>query len=253
MSPGKLAGWVIGVLIGLAVGLLLRAFIAAESFASHRFPVVSDVHRHLKSMTDFSTENYCVDVGFAPPMAHADALARVAGPLRLDDPSNDWNGLKGGRVAFGQRDNQCSQSPGSAGIELKYFVENSTLCSFHGQPRPQASCPFEDGEPRWNNVTGHREYESFTILLHAADLQDNAFYHHLVNHETGHVLGLQDGGPIETADPGPIPCEPSIMHDYYHGCSVNYDYPTFSDRVAVEEMIPVGSSTIGRSYHWFGP
>ena len=253
MSRGKLAGWVVRVLIGLAAGLLLRAFMAADSFASHRNPVVSGVHSHLKSMTGFTTENYCVDVGFAPPMAHADALARVAGPLRLDDPSNDWNGLKGGRVAFGQRENQCSQPPGSAGIELKYFVQNSTSCSFRAEPRPQSSCPIGDGEPRFNNVTGHREFDSFTILLFAPDLQNNGFYHHLVNHETGHALGLQDGGTIETADPGPIPCQDSIMHDMYHGCTVNYDYPTASDRVAVSEMIPVASSTLGRSYHWFGP
>ena len=130
MSRGKLAGWVVRVLIGLAAGLLLRAIMAADSFASHRNPVVSGVHSHLKSMTGFTTENYCVDVGFAPPMAHADALARVAGPLRLDDPSNDWNGLKGGRVAFGQRENQCSQPPGSAGIELRYFVQNSPICRY---------------------------------------------------------------------------------------------------------------------------
>jgi len=127
MSRGQLGPWILRVLIGLAVGLLLRAFMAADSFASQRYPVVSAVHKHLRSMTSFTTEVYCVDVGFAPPMAHADALARVAGPLRLDYPSGDWNGLKGDRVAFGQRDWQCSQPPGSAGIELKYYVENSKL------------------------------------------------------------------------------------------------------------------------------
>ena len=249
MSRSKLAGWVARVLIGMAVGLLLRAFMATESFASHPWrPDALQNHSHLKSMTNFATENYCVDVGFAPPMQHADALARVAGPLRLDDPSNDWNGLKGGRVTFGQRDWQCSQPPGSAGIELKYYVENSTACS----SGPQVSCALKDGEGRWNIVTGHNEYESFSIFLYATDLQNNGFYHHLVNHETGHALGLKDGGP-NAPDPGPIPCEPSIMHDYHYGCSVNYDYPTFSDKVAVEEMIPVASSTLGRSYHWFGP
>ena len=251
MSRGKLAAWVLRVLIGLAVGLLVRAFMAAESFASHRYPVVSGFHNHLKSMTGFDTENYCVDVG-SSSMQHADALSRVAGALRLDNPSNDWNGLKGGRVAFGQRDNQCSQPPGSVGIELRYYVQNSTVCTYQGQPRPQNSCAIADGDV-WNNVTGHTEFELFLILLHTPDLQDNSFYYHLVNHETGHALGLQDGGTIETADPGPIPCQDSIMHNVYHGCSVNYDYPTFFDKVAVSEMIPVSSSTIGRSYHWFGP
>ena len=85
MSRGKLAAWVLRVLIGLAVGLLVRAFMAAESFASHRYPVVSGFHNHLKSMTGFDTENYCVDVG-SSSMQHADALSRVAGALRLDDP-----------------------------------------------------------------------------------------------------------------------------------------------------------------------
>ena len=48
MSRGKLGPWVLRVLIGLAVGLLLRAFMAADSFASHRYPVVSAVHKHLR-------------------------------------------------------------------------------------------------------------------------------------------------------------------------------------------------------------
>jgi hypothetical protein len=246
MARGNLAGWIVRVLVGLTAGLLLRAFMAADTLASHPWlPDALHNHKHLKSMTDFATENYCVDVGFAPPMAHADALARVAGPLRLDYPSGDWNGLKGGRVAFGQRDWQCSQPPGSAGIELKFYVENSTICPLGH------SCAFPDGEGRWNNVTGHNEYETFTILLLSTDLQDNGFYHHLINHETGHALGLKDGGPGEP-DPGPIPCQASIMHDVFHGCSVDYDYPTNSDRVAVSEMIPVASG-LGRSFNFFGP
>ena len=53
------------VLAGLVVGLALRSILATQSYASHPYPVSSGTHDHLRSMTNFDTENYCVDVGFS--------------------------------------------------------------------------------------------------------------------------------------------------------------------------------------------
>ena len=179
-------------------------------------------------------------------MGHTTALARVGGPLHVDDPSRDWDGLKGGRIDFSQKSNQCSLAPGMSEVELRFFVEDATVCPYG----PQTNCAVPSGE-LFNTATGHYETEAFYINLWTSDLQNNGFYHHLVNHEVGHAFGLKDGGPL-APDPGNLPCQASIMHDMFYGCPVNEEWPTGSDRVSVSEMIPVGSG-ITRSYNWFGP
>ena len=137
------------------------------------------------------------------------------------------------------------------GIQLGFFVRNVTTCP----QGPQWSCATAVGA-EYNIGTGHNEVFQYQIQLYATDFQDNAFYRHLVNHETGHALGLKDGGP-RAQDPGPMPCQQSIMHDEAYdnpdpfGCLTNLDYPSSFDRVSVSEMIPVGSK-LGRSLSFFG-
>jgi hypothetical protein len=60
---------------------------------------------------------------------------------------------------------------------------------------------------------------------------------HAINHETGHTVGLQDGGP--RADPRysyDFTCPQSIMHSQAYGCPVNYLWPQFNDRFNVEHI-----------------
>jgi hypothetical protein len=66
--------------------------------------------------------------------------------------------------------------------------------------------------------------------------------HNLVNHEVGHVFGLDDGGPgaPRPAWPDGDPCLDSIMHSY--GCSNNQgrEWPTDYDLNSVQYTVVPG-------------
>src|SRR2546422_8257989 len=84
-ASGRWVGWTAKVLFGLFVGLLLRSIFAAESFASHpHFVDSANRHLHLKTMTNFDNDDFCVDVT-ASSMSYADAYSKVAGTLYIDD------------------------------------------------------------------------------------------------------------------------------------------------------------------------
>lgn len=56
--------------------------------------------------------------------------------------------------------------------------------------------------------------------------------HHVVNHETGHVLGLKDPDQIS---PGVYDClgNVSVMHSQFYGCAYNREWPTWNDHNTV--------------------
>ena len=233
--------WAIRIFLGLAVGLLLRSILAAQSFASHPYPLVGGYHRHLKSMTGFENEVFCVNVTDAPGTDYVAARSRIAHTLYIDEPTKDWSGLKGNRIQFLETSEQCSQLPGISTVQLRFFIMNQLSAPGIAEPVGRV----------FNVRTGHTEAEKFYIDFRTQEFQDDQVYphNHLINHETGHAFGLDDGGP-GAPRPGPVPCQLSVMHDY--GCPFE-DWPTLFDRTTVSEMIPVASSTLGRSYHSFGP
>ena len=206
-------------------------------------------------MTDFESEEFCVDVTQSS-MDHGNALSRVAGALYLDDPTRDWDGLKGSRINFVQNSNECWGIPLSQGVELRFFVyadeEMDMLCSVEV---PDCSGTAEGEVFVGNTVNGHREHLRYVINLRESSLQNGSFYRGLVNHEAGHAFGLRDGGPTAPGVDNGSPCEdwvepgPSIMHSY--GCP-HETWPTAGDRTGVGKMIPVISGT-PRSFSFFGP
>ena len=95
-----------------------------------------------------------------------------------------------------------------------------------------------------NPVTGHTEYGAMDVYVNHLDLAqdfcppaDMVFCaYHTINHEIGHVLGLDDSPPC--------PPEQSIMHNNGHGCTYNWPFPDEgTDILSVELMVPVGGGS----------
>lgn len=106
-------------------------------------------------------------------------------------------------------------------MEIRYWVVNDAVnprvC---GGPSDPNSCAVADGE-HWNNEV---EWQYFDVYMRTVQMEgddpwqnDPDRRRHAVNHETGHVFGLEDGGPDApgTKDPS---CVQSIMHPFYYGC-----------------------------------
>jgi hypothetical protein len=87
----------------------------------------------------------------------------------------------------------------------------------------------------WDDYSQQGVFDFGHIYMKTEALESR--HRHMTNHELGHLLDLEDGGP--DAPDGPTPCEvngtPSIMHSY--GCP-DLDFPSWLDRAVVEASIP---------------
>jgi len=225
--------WLARAGIGVMLGILLRLLSVSQLESSHPFPVENGQHKHLLSMTNHDPELICADVTDGT-MPQPDAFNRIWNTLTQANQAEGWHGLGGARVGFSADARPCSQI--GSGPKIRYFVDIDGTGDLQFPNRA-------DNFDRWfNGLTDHDEYRYWIVTLRAADLQldpeDGGIYtyRYLVNHETGHVLGLQDGG---------APCPESIMHDTFRGCSVNRDWPSVSDRMSVQAMIPSGFGSGG--------
>ena len=97
------------------------------------------------------------------------------------------------------------------------------------------------------------DFEFARIYLPSSRLNssDPNVYRHLINHEVGHTLGLDDGGPRSRPA---TTCTDSIMHSVAYGCSVSRPWPSDPDRLSVQgQAYDIGTPVDGVQVLPYGP
>jgi hypothetical protein len=236
--------WVsIRVILGVLLGLFVRAITPGQSSAHH----ANVPPQKIGSINGFENEQFCISVADSD-MSFNTALTRIRGTL-INQPG--WQRVgegtsKHGMVFFvGSASCESYSQPGLAAIEIQISVQNS-LPPGCGTNNP-GCVGFDDDDRYTDPRSGLIEYRHAYPYLNTYWLgsDDQLTYRNLVNHETGHVLGLCDGGPFAnlawpgcTAQSGHFSCltpTGSMMHKY--GCS-RQEWPTVIDLATVSGIIP---------------
>lgn len=245
------------VLAGVGAGLVIRTLELTPSDASHPWPVTSEPHKHLMSITQTDSENYCLlisdidlrDLGYDTAVAQIDPT--------LQDPAG-WERVRQQADAVDYRydSTPCRPffgwEPGDA--ELKMFVARSPTFDCPGV----LSCVLAYEGPMFNPVTGHNEYRSMVLEFWFTEMgcvdpdpaggpltctndacglsrpANPECRHHMINHMVGETMGLVPAG---------LPCGASVMHDYEGNpanCFDNPWWPSQADVDTVNLMIPIG-------------
>lgn len=165
----------------------------------------------MHSSASSRNEEFCVYVSDSS-MTQSSAYNAVAHSLWIDG-ARDWDGLGANKVWFIPYSNSCTSLPNRSTIEIEYRVLTNgcggVSCTALTNP--------------YNGGYGHTDYLFAYVTLKTSHLTSGApLYHHVVNHETGHVLGFLDPNYYGN-------CVDSIMHSIHYGCSTNREYPSDGD------------------------
>lgn len=199
------------VLIGMLGAILFTPVYNAN--ASHSSGL------HLRSHHESTNEEFCVWVEDSS-IAHDTVLSRVRGTLYLDNPSEDWDGLTNNKVYFIPYFRPCPDLSFRSDIEVEYWARSSGCDGL--------SCSWKE-QPAYNPNTVHTDYRWAYVRFKTSHLTSGTFwYHHTINHETGHVLGLKD--PDWWGQ-----CADSVMHSGVYGCT-DREWPSWSDRDKVTRI-----------------
>jgi hypothetical protein len=227
-------------------GVLGAALLALAALVSVSAPAASANHPHsgtwqphLSHMHDWTPyegvydEHFCVEV--ISGSTHANALASVKRALfSTGTPSWDLaaktDGTTNARIDIYAKPNPCSSYSQSVrnGIDFEFHVRisNASIPQCGGD---DISCVVHD---RWvQSRSGTHWHADWAYVYMDRDHLDS---NQLINHETGHVFGLMDGGPNLGTGCSP----PSIMHLPYYGCPTNnFSKPTNYDIDSVRTII----------------
>jgi hypothetical protein len=242
-------GWPMRITIGVCLGLIVRFFWPSDSDASHSFPfnpvdadgdtVVDDPpHQHLLSITSLQPEVFCT-ISYTTQITSSQMLSMLTNTLIYANPAEGWNGIGEGRVSFVPTALACGH-----GVDQRIdYSAQSAGCD-------GTSCLAALLAPKPNPLTSHKEYERASIVFYPPHLLGSTNERHrIINHETGHALGLCDGGRTAPdpqfgceSNPYHDKCTDSVMHSY--GCPTVV-WPSSSDRHSVISLMPVGSGSGG--------
>lgn len=202
----------------LAVDFVVALVVALAVSAAANSTVAWDLtwdFRHLGSVHESTNaEDYCLETSTPRnTKSFSTAKSNVEGSLWAGGASFDerWDStsydiLTGNfRVSFSGRTSPCQQLPAAerGPIEIEYWLsdDNSWQCGSRRCNISRASTTYFDS-------FGHEASRYYYIYLSSEMLVDEwpggHYYHHQVNHETGHALGFADGGGS--------PCPDSVMH-----------------------------------------
>lgn len=232
-----LSSWPLRLVAGVLAGVVARLTLdAPESKANHPIGVDQEgVHRHLLTITDpVEPEDYCVATR-DPFRVSTEAMVRKMS-FTLEDVLG-WQAVGGGFVDFRMSEFDCA--PASGPVEWESYIEVRYFASY--DCGIGIGCVDEWGNPQLNPSNGHPEYRQAEVDMDPVALARECFptpppgqpcYTHLINHETGHVMGLADAPPCEP---------PSVMHNTGHGCEVDLLWPTEDDLNSVDLIISSGS------------
>lgn len=151
---------------------------------------------------------------------------RIAQGLWVDSTSYEWEGMAAGKVDFTYYSQPCTSLSAStrASTEFEYTVKANTV-SLCGGSGTGVSCAGLGGY-FFNSAVGHGDYNKGYVTFKTAHLSgSSALYHHVVNHESGHILGFCDPGASGCATTG---CPGSVMHSAYYGCT-DLQFPSAGD------------------------
>jgi hypothetical protein len=220
---------------GVLAAVLLRFLILSGSDAYHPNPrlgpdedgdTIPDRHKHLLSMTNTTLDKYCVNRGQGSNWSVTAYYNRIRNVLELGDSQQRWDGLGKLGEARVELAGVVTGPPCETGTHI--FV---TITTNSGPCEAGESCAFPGTTWDFNPLTGHEEARYYTVLLQPNHIEDNGFHPHIINHEFGHVFGLDDGA-------GPNDCPDSVMHDTGYGCDVDRQYASDLDLLSAQHMIP---------------
>ncbi len=191
--------------------LLAPLIRAAEVQASH--PHASPLH--IGTVHNWQHEDFCAGVRDGS-IADSAVFNQLRQALYLDNPAEDWHGVASDRVYFMPYSTPCPNLANRHDIQIEYWVVSG------GCAGGTACVALYD--PYWNAAVGHTDYSWALVTFKTMHFTNGpALAHHIINHETGHVLGLKD--PDYSGH-----CVDSVMHSTYYGCSTNREWPSPADR-----------------------
>jgi hypothetical protein len=250
--------WSVGVAAGVLAGVLVRALVPQQLQANHP---KGPAHDHIGSMNSLEPDNFCVWLEkegdqVMSSMDFGTAYGRISGTLMVNEPGLDWNGLNGSldgyKLTFSATGpTPCDENPNRSKIEIEYWVRDDTSATVCGG----YSCAFPFGQLDDDPVSGHPEWSGYAVRFKTAHLnhadpgpgQDKPWWR-VVNHETGHMLGLSDPPPCS----GEGISEDSVMHpNHYYGCAENKQWPTINDWNSVLLLAGSQQTTGGGNFNKF--
>jgi hypothetical protein len=186
--------------------------------------------RHLGSMhTAYVDEDFCTESSNTD-RSWVTAQQNISNALWVEqsDPNQEWDAKGWDSAAQRYRvwfwahwNNPCQLLPAEERdpITIEYWLwnNNSGNCG-------SVKCSIAIGASPYIDQMGHEAKRFYYIHLYApytVGEEITGYYRHQVNHETGHAMGLDDGGGS--------PCPDSVMHTTFYGCSQDRSYPSSGD------------------------
>lgn len=168
-------------------------------------------------------ENVCIE-NRSSAITFSTAKTRIENTLRYDNTSSDWHRLASDRVYFYVYTSSCTEASMPASTRMWVVVKDSPS-GIDECNASNSSCTLHLGSPTVHN--GYSDYPKEKIYLKTSHINGTtAAYHHVINHEFGHALGLIDG--IQPCDPAVV----SVMFPSYYcgGSFTDLEWPSTTDR-----------------------
>jgi hypothetical protein len=211
--------------IGLSLAIVVANVNVTPAKASH----ATWDWRHLGHVhTSFDDEDYCAETS-RTTRSFSNLISNINHALYIDPPSDQkWDATSFDDVNGGWRiwlvphqSAPCQNlSPSERGpIEIEYTLadDNSYVCQ-------TTKCNISIASTQYIDQMGHSAAQFYYVYLYAPRVNGEeipGYYNHMVNHETGHTLGLADGDGT---------CPDSIMHSSTYGCLSDRTYPSAGDK-----------------------